>query len=196
MTQRWWTLFLKPRGVSLMEALVAILLLGIVVGLIASLAGEYGNIITYNRGNQKTAEAQRALQRIVDEVSRAVEITTPEDSNLVDKVEFQVVNTHGEARWKTGQEWDDDGEEPTADYGLWAPARALDRLRIVYSLDQGRLLRSVTKANQAPSTTVVAEGILGFNVSMPQPELIKLEVSVQEAKRVVTFTGAAYRWLR
>jgi type II secretory pathway pseudopilin PulG len=184
----------KPRGVSLLEALVATLLLGLVAAMVASLARNYGQVISFNRGKSQTAQAQRAIETLCQESARALSVASPDGPNLTDNVQFEIVDTFSENRFKAGYEWDEDYMNGR-DWGVFDPRRSTDLLKVNYELSGDALLKAISDGQGNTTTNTVAEGLIGFSATNPEPRLLRFEVSVQEARRVVTFTGMTYRWL-
>jgi hypothetical protein len=178
---------------SLLEALVATLLLGTVAALIAVLARDYGKIINFNRGKSNTAEAQRAIETLCQESACAVTLISPDGPGLSDFVEYKIVDTFGPDRLKSGSEWDEDYENVT-EWGVFTPRRDSNLLKVRYTLRDGSLQRDVTDHQGKTLTATISEEIAGFTASKPEQHLLKFEISVLESTRLVTLSGKACLW--
>lgn len=157
-------------GFTLMESLTTILLIGLVLGAIASLL--HNTFRTLRFQNSKVAAQQAsqiALQRICSEAREASALVQASSSTLT---MTKVVPFAGRLQ-----------EPPTPVPGSWSPYTQVST--VSYTLDlEGRLIRTLTPSSGPATSAVVAEKIAGFGVSEVRPGTLEVALSIQEEMRV------------
>ena len=180
MTRRFCKRVARRAGFTLVEALIALALLGLVIGLLADTASEYATIILFQEEKDSTAQALAGLEKLTRELETAVVITVPSGGAPTDWVEFEIV--------------DSDSPDRASDPKNWTPWRPSDRVTVSYSLSDGALLRKATK-NGVSTQSIVAPKVDGLACKLDADRHLEIQISVLEKRKVVTFSSTAFRWL-
>lgn len=159
---------ISRRGLSLVEVMICMLLVGIVLAVTARLFTGYSTALRHSNDKNRELEVLRStLERLGSELSQATEVIQGADS-----VEFQRI-TPGAAI-------------PSPLEPGWSPRSRLTKVR--YSLEGTDLIRSVSS-----NRLVAATGINGFFVEVKEYGYL-VRISVLEEKLVRTLSTRAYRW--
>ena len=172
-----------------MEALVALGLLALVIGLVAGLAREYSAILSFSASKDATNRAGDGLEQISREVEQSSEVVTPTMGGLgaSDRLVFHKLNLSASDRY---QAW------VPPDYQPWQPKRSNDLLTISYFLEGGDLLRQLDQNGQPARRSVVVPGVNDFSVVYPSLDCVQLKLSMQEKRLLRTYASEAHRWSR
>lgn len=181
----------RPPGVSLLEALITLGLVGMLLGLCGSLLVGYFRVLKFSAAKDNSwLAAQVGIQRSVGELRETVAVITPSPGGTATELRFRKL--------------DPGATDP--DNSAWLPKPipspvpvAFDPyppgllLEVCYrSLGDGRLIREVGPAGSAPtSTESLCEGVSGFRCDSLADGSYLLVVSVQEEKLVRTLTSRA-----
>jgi hypothetical protein len=153
-----------------MEALTTILLVGLVLGAIASLLHNTFRTLRFQNAKVASQQAsQIALHRICCEAREASALVQASSSTLILR---KVEPFAGRLQ-----------DPPTPVPSTWDPYARVST--VTYSLDaDGRLIRAVTPSVGAATSAIVAEHLVGFGVSEVSPGTLEVALSIQEEMRV------------
>lgn len=168
-----------------MEALVALGLLAMIIGLLAGMAAEYSSIITFSKAQDAQTQAQEGLEQMTREMEQSCQIVDPSapGAGASTQVIFRKLNAASAYRYDS---W------TPPDYEPWQPTRAQDLVTVSYALYGSDLVRE----EQGVGRTVVASQVNDFSATFPTPESLKFSLTVQQNQRLKTFTSEAFRWVR
>jgi type II secretory pathway pseudopilin PulG len=168
------------RAVTLIEALVALALLGLVIGIVADLAAKYSGLITFTRSKDNSGYALAALERMARDCEQSFRVTLPVVPGGGDVLELELIDT--------------DSPQRTQGLEAWTPTRTSDRLTVRYELRERDLVRTETSA-VSTRETVVAQGVDGLAVQVPDSRQVQIAISVREMRKISTYSTLAYRWV-
>jgi hypothetical protein len=161
---------------------VALGLLGLAIGLLAGLATEYQGIIRFTEGRSASMVAVTSLQSISRAVAQSSSILGPSEASSGEpELSLEILDFGSPQRF-----------EPSA----WSPRRPSDLLRVNYRLEENRLIRETVTSTGKTSTEDMAQNMTGFSVSRPNLTTVVLSASIQESRRVETFTVRGHLWAR
>lgn len=162
----------SKRGITLAEAVVTLFLIAVVMGMLAHLLQASHQAIDYlNKKDRTTFAAQVAIGRITSEAREALEWQPGSATNLT----FRKLDPRA-VRFPE--------PPPTS----WDPRQPM--LEVSYFLQNAQLLRTQgPPGGSVESSVVVAEGLTGFTWSRPTDQLLRLELSVQEEKKIRRLTS-------
>lgn len=166
---------------SLAEALITIFLVFAVFGVASGLLSEYSKILRFSAVREnRFSVAQVALKRMVDESREAMVWESPlagGSPNLT----FQRVDP-AFASWLP-RPFDPYNHTFTS----WTPQPAAQMLRVDYAVSGGQLIRSLAPVSGGTtSTSVVAQGVTGLQVTAPGGGAVEIVLSVEDSHQLVT----------
>jgi hypothetical protein len=164
-------------GLSLLETLLSLAMLGLAIGLLANLTTEYSRLIRFSGSKDQLLVACRTLEHMAQAVEESTEIVKPglleEDAQSLD---LQSVQISGDRF--TG--WSFIPNQPT-------------KLSSFYIQD-GHLVGANGKSDPTPN--ILARDVAGFSVSRPTQNSLDLEISVDDRSNVKTYSLKAHQWVR
>lgn len=171
-----------------MEALVALGLLALVIGLLAGLAREYSSIVSFSASKDAISRASDGLEQLAREAEQSCDVVTPGvGAEVSDKLVFHKLNLMSTYRF--------DSSTPP-DYLPWQPKRSTNLLTISYFLQNGDLVRQLDQSGQPAVTSVVVPGVNDFSATYPSSDSLQLKLSVTEKRVLRTYAMEAHRWSR
>lgn len=171
-----------------MEALISILLLGMVIGLASGLLQELSKVRRHLAGKGRTQTALAALENMAAEVAQSTQILQPSNPGVnASELELRRLNSNSSTRmaplttsvsgWPDGQ--------------YWLPQDPNQTIRVRYFMGADRqLLREVGGISELAST-----GLSSLTCRL-QGNSIRISVSVEEERKVEVLTRLAFRWVR
>ena len=171
----------RSLGLTLVEVLFSLGLLGLTIALLGRLAISYQGIIAFSDGTSMTTAATQALEAIAREISGASEVLSPEvGADATSILTVDILDHRSKQRFEPDN---------------WTPRRALDTVRLSYSLEGESLVRTALFPRTGSRLQKpVARGLAGFAVSRPNDRRIELSASIQESRLVRVVRVTAYRW--
>ncbi len=169
-------------GISLMETVVTVGLLGLILALTGKLIGNYRDAENHAKGIERSIEgSQLTLGRLTHELSQAITIGTPALGGSASEVIFTKIDPTV-ARYPVPM----DPSLPSFD-----PLTPTTTVRYYRSGDN--LMR------QSPSgggrSVVLATGVRGFAVDWVAQYRVEVVLSIQERTRVLRFKGQSFIYL-
>lgn len=151
----------RPRGMSLAEALVTLLLVSIVFGIVATLAREYASLLKVSSARERAlAACNEALDKVAGEVEGAVAVLTPDPEQTGDYVEelvFRRVDPSADGRLPATP-------LPPTSSVVWKPYDERYLLEVRYSHSGGTLVREATNLGTEQTwRQTVTGGLTGFS---------------------------------
>lgn len=185
----------SKRGFTLAEAILAIALVGITMGLLALLFHRSFEILKVIDDKERSRQASRmGLDRITNELREAVS-----DPIINDALEFEKINPNAQVTIPPLSPKDVDPEAEIPDTYVppdWGPNDAYpdsSRLRVRYFAENDKLIRQVRKKDSGSWVTqVVVVGVNAFTCQRDDagnPAEIEVTVSVLDGGRVVTLSS-------
>ena len=166
-----------------MEALVALGLLALIVGMLAGMASEYSSIITFSSSQDTQTQAGEGLSQMTREVEQSCKILQPAPgSQASTQVVFRKLNCASVYRYDS---W------TPPDYAAWEPTRDQDLITVSYALYGSDLIRE----DQSGARSVVARDVNDFSVTLPASGSLAFQLTVLQNRRLKTFASEAYRWV-
>lgn len=165
----------KRTGLTLVEVLVALALLGLVIGLVADVASRYSKVLLFSQEKDKASQAITAIQELVAEVEQCAKVLAPTGTG---ESVLRLVKVKADSPLRN-----DDLEN-------WRPYRPSDQETVEYLLSGTDILRS----QPSVETTILLNDANGFATSLQTNRSIKIEISVKKGEEVKTFTGLGFVW--
>jgi type II secretory pathway pseudopilin PulG len=162
---------------TLVEVLVALALLGLVIGLVADVATQYSRVLVFSQEKDKASQAITALQELAREVEQCAQLVGPTGVN---ENVMTVVKVNA------------DDPQRTEDLDEWDPLRAGERQTIEYRLQNQDIVR--TQTSPIGPSTVLLNGVGGFSASKLGSRSVRLEISIKDGQEVKTFSTVAFLW--
>lgn len=181
------------RGFSLLEAMIAMGLAFLVLGLLAVLMREYTGVNRLTSSKQATLDGvQFALREMRNELSCALHVEKPGTGgpSTTNVLEFRRLNP----QIGTDRLPDPNSFPP---YPLsWSHADPTHLLDVTYEINsEKQLVRSVTAGLPARSDQVVAEEIASLTVTRTSKRRYDITVGFQELNRLKTYSLICKRWV-
>lgn len=180
---------MKRKGFSLLEAMIAMGLVFLILGLIATLMREYTGVNRLTSSKDATLDGvQFALREMRNELGSALDVMAPTTvGSTSSSLAFTKINPRlGEDRIPY--------EFPAPIPANWAHADPSHLLDVVYARSGGKLIRTVTGL-PTTSRQEVAAKIDGLTVFRKTRRNYVITVSFQELNRLKTYTLMTKRWV-
>lgn len=179
---------MKSRGLSLVETLVTLALVGLLLGLCGTLVAGYFRILKFSAAKDNTwLAAQVGMQRAVGEAREAVAVVNPGAGGTA--IEMRLRKLDPAACGPGGSAWLPVAipSPPPVSFDPYPPPLLLE---VCYRSQGGQLLRESGPAGGAPvSQESLCEGVTGFRCDALNDGSYALVLSVQEEKLVRTLTS-------
>lgn len=140
----------KVGGFTLVEALITMMLAGLVLSFVAGLCNEYSRIMRYStKKDQTLINLQMALERVKNELGEAGTTPVPGDSSVLqfDRIDPKVT----------------DRLAPSSPPALWNPYDSAYVVTVKYRVEDNEMLRTTTFPGPKVVTESVASNISGFS---------------------------------
>jgi hypothetical protein len=175
----------KGRGLTLVESLMTILLVGIVLGIVAGICNEYANIIRFSaRKDRIIIGARTGVDKLKIELEEATEVLTPTPSPAPytpdsPVIKFKKINPSAVQRL---------GPPAPGTWDPWAPSYLVN---VEYYVSRESLVRKVTFPDSSCATQTVAEGVSGLSAKNLGGSTYRFTVSFMDEQYLKTLTTVA-----
>jgi prepilin-type N-terminal cleavage/methylation domain-containing protein len=167
----------RPRGFTLVEALLTIALIALILGFVANICNEYARIIKFSTKKDKTViNAQMASERVKNELAEAVSILLPADGTSSSELRFERIDPCNASRLP---------ENPSPTPASWNPADSSWKVTVRYYVEDQTLFRESTSPGRAAVIERLADGIAGFSCSSLSEGAYQINASYLEDNNVV-----------
>ncbi|MGE0491279.1 MAG: hypothetical protein AB7S38_18870 [Vulcanimicrobiota bacterium] len=158
----------RNRGLTLAEAVFALTLVALVLGLAAGMMREAYRVVRFGETKSRTVQAvQTGLDRMACEVREAHDIQVPVGELRLQKV-------------------DPSAPRFTGPPGTWDPTQP--GLEVHYRVVNGDLRREAGPSGGPYQSQIIAEGIYGLSCSFTASRNLSIQVAVDERTRIRSFT--------
>jgi hypothetical protein len=185
------------KGLTIMEALITILVLGILIGIIAGICSEYSRLIHYSSSRDKTIfSLQGAMDGVKGELAEALAVTSPRltaapltsAGTFSSELQFTKIDPANPSRLPT--------PFPSPMPSVWASADSAHVLSIRYYAAGGALMREVTYPDKTSQCHVIVAGISGFSVQDLGNNSAAITASFMDDDILKTFTTRVHLSIR
>lgn len=180
----------RPRGFSLLEAMVTMLLVGIVFAIAATVITSYSRAV--NQLGLKDAQLQSimvGMDRMRSEVEGAFAVSSPPSTGSASSLTFALIDAANTTRFTGTTPWDPFdvlGVAPANDYAV----------TVSYSVAAGGLTRRLTYPNGTTTDALVAEQVQGLACQYLPTGNLELVLSFQGAGGIRQLRGEVYPRVR
>ena len=174
----------RPSAFSLVEMMIAMLLVLALLGLVATLMREYTRVSRHTSARENTMDGvQTALSAMAQELSGAQQVLIP-TSGTSAAVSFLRVNPLTE-RFPPADE----------DSGIWSALPASSLMYVFYGVSNRQLARySYSYDTWVTQSHVMATDIEGFQTAALSPTQYELALTFKETLRLKTFRTRVRIW--
>ncbi|MBI3929775.1 MAG: prepilin-type N-terminal cleavage/methylation domain-containing protein [Armatimonadetes bacterium] len=168
----------RARGFSLVELMIALLLVCLALGVVAGLVQEYARVVRHDTLHGHRVNLLTALDRIENELREAVSVQAPAVGAAGEALKFtKPIPSTALGRF-------DPSRDPDA---VWDPYADSYLMEVSYRLADGRLERAVRlrAGGSGPQTALFAAHAAGFQVSRRQG-LVRLSASLLRNEHLLT----------
>ena len=160
---------MRRRGVSLLEAMLSLLLIGLALAALASVVKSASEVSSFSSGKDDSLQAaQLALLRLRDECLEAVRWDSPNSTTLVNEVRFQRLAP--------------DLPPPPSPGPPWDPLAPERQIAVRGDVDNGTLKRQV-----GPDSLEVGRHVEVLQARFLPSGNLELALQAREKARVVTW---------
>ncbi|MGE0489589.1 MAG: type II secretion system protein [Vulcanimicrobiota bacterium] len=180
----------RPRGFSLLEAMVTMLLVGIVFAIAATVITSYSRAV--NQLGLKDAQLQSimvGMDRMRSEVEGAFSVSSPPAVGSASSLTFQLIDPANTSRFTGTTPWDPFdvlGVAPLNDYAV----------TVSYSVVSGGLTRRLTYPDGTSSTALVADQVQGLACQYLTTGNLELVLSFEAAGGIRQLRSQVYPRVR
>jgi type II secretory pathway pseudopilin PulG len=172
----------RPPGLSLLEALITLLLIGIVVLLSSGLLNGMSRMNRRSQEGESSVMGLAALEAMRREVLEAVTITTPSSATFEGELIFNKINPNATGRLPNSP-------------ATWTPHAGPYTLTVKYSQEGDQVVRLATDSGGASSKAVVARDVEAFSAGRPRAEVVDLRLSFARGRMLISEQILARRYI-